>query len=421
MRLYFREEHFGAVVFHPGSGTYYELDSEDAGLLRRVLLEPGLSASPGAVRVREHVLGATGCAQEPVQLVFIQNPRAHASALSAPFKAFVNVTKRCNLFCGHCFNDSGHRSSPELELASVVRTLEQFQQHGVMKVTLAGGEPLFHPRILSILEVAGRLDIDFSLITNAIPLTPPLLDALARTENLRSITVSLDGATEPENDAVRGRGAFQRTLAGVRRLRERYDRKLALRTTVMRSNLAGLPRLPSLLKELGVQELKLNRMNPYGRATDRADLLLSDEEYRQARDQLHEQASRLGIRVEVPSFKYQVDPEGLLGLCRAGQESCEVDADGGVYPCSFSGGRFLAGNVRENDFTAILRSLQLHSINNDFCFACRGRGGTREQPVGFVPQLVRRSRPKEPDPAAPSMVAREPRNEPPYSSAKEVS
>ncbi len=386
MRLYFREEHFGAVVFNPHSGAYHELDGEDADRLQRALLKPGAHGA-------EALLGLVleGAASPPQQLVCIQNPRAFPTSLSAPLKVFLNITKRCNLFCGHCFNDSGHRSSPELDFAYVASTLERLQRYGVMKVTLAGGEPLFHARILQILDVARELDIDFSLITNAIPLTATLADAIARTPNLRSITVSLDGATEQENDAVRGRNAFQRTVAGVRLLRERYDRKLALRTTLMRSNLPGLRRMPALLQELGVQEFKLNRLNPYGRAADRTDLLLSDEEYRQARDQLLEQASRLGIRVEVPSFKYQLDPEGLLGLCRAGQETCEVDADGSVYPCSFSGGRFLAGNVQESNFAAILRNLQLHSINNAHCYACRGRGGTREKPVGFVPRLVARA------------------------------
>jgi MoaA/NifB/PqqE/SkfB family radical SAM enzyme len=273
-------------------------------------------------------------------------------------------------------------------------TLERFQHHGVMKVTLAGGEPLYHSRILQILEEVRALDIDLSLITNATLMTETVADAIAKTPNLRSVTASLDGATPEENDAVRGRGVFERTVAGVRLLRQRYDRKLTLRMTVMRSNFPSIRQMPALLGELGIQELKINRLNPYGRAAGRSDLLLSDDEYRRARDQLYENAIRFGVRMEVPSFKYQIDKDGLIGLCRAGEETCEVDADGSVFPCSFAGGRFLAGTVKDHTFTDILRNLQMHSINNDYCYSCRGRGGAGEKPIGFVPHLVQLSRPK---------------------------
>jgi MoaA/NifB/PqqE/SkfB family radical SAM enzyme len=362
MRVYLREEHFGAIAFHARDGVYQMLGAEDAQALERTGRE----------------------------LVRIRNARAIPQALSAPLKAFFNVTRRCNLLCAHCYNDSGRPGSPELELAVVARTLEGLQRHGVMKVTLAGGEPLVHRDILGILEVAGGLDIDFSLITNGLPLSGPVLDAVVRTSPLRSVTVSLDGASAAENDAVRGRGTFERAIAGLRRLRARYDRKLAVRTTVMRTNAASLVQLPRLLREIGVSELKINRVNPYGRASGRDEILLPDHEFHRLGARLVEAAGALGIRVEVPANKYQVDPDGLLGLCRAGEETCEVDADGRVFPCSFSKGRFLAGSVKTDALEDVLLSLQRHSINNPYCYACRGRGGTREKPIGFVPQMVRR-------------------------------
>jgi MoaA/NifB/PqqE/SkfB family radical SAM enzyme len=103
---------------------------------------------------------------------------------------------------------------------------------------------------------------------------------------------------------------------------------------------------------------------------------------------LAEAAAARGIRIEIPAHKYSRTPDDQIGLCRAGEETCEIDGDGEVYPCSFSFGRFSAGNVRSNSFDDIFASLQWHSINNEWCFACKGRGGKAEKVYGRPPALI---------------------------------
>ena len=118
--------------------------------------------------------------------------------------------------------------------------------------------------------------------------------------------------------------------------------------------------------------------------------LISDGEYATARRRLFDAARENGVRVETPSYKYQREENDQVGLCRAGEETFEIDGDGRVYPCSFSFGRFCAGDVRDGNFQEIFFNLQRHSINNDWCFQCKGRGGKGEKVVGFVPQLIER-------------------------------
>lgn len=392
MLLYERLEHFGAIIFNPRTARYHQLDRPAAEALQHACDHAGSPMPPpGSIPIFERIVGAFPDAAKPARLVHIENRRAHPAALSAPLKAFLNVTRRCNLSCRHCYNASGGPAAPELDLDTISATLRVLQAHGVMRVTLSGGEPLCHPDFERILEVLRDLDLDVSLITNGVALTDRMAEHITATSNLRSVTVSLDGSTAEENDAVRGQGSFERVLGGLRRLTRCYDRALAIRITLMQTNAASIVRLPALLARLGVRELKVNRMNPYGRGATRPDLMLSDDACREARNALLEVATAYGIRMEVPSHKYQVDADGLLGLCRAGEETCEIDADGNVYPCSFSSGRFLSGNIVSDAFEDILLRLQRHSINDPYCRSCRGRGGTREKPVGFIPELVVRS------------------------------
>jgi len=385
-RLYLRREYFGAILFDPRDGKYYRLDRPQR---ERLIATAAPDRPPGQLAA---ALGPIGRprdrAARTARLAVIENPTVRPDILSAPLKVFFNITKRCNLFCGHCFNDSGHAASPELDLPTLRRTLRALARRGIFKVTLAGGEPMYHPDFDALIDALADTDLAVSIVTNGICITRRRAERLAQCRNLRSITLSLDGANAYSNDFVRGEKSFERACAGARRLTGVFPGTVALRLTLMRTNCTEVADYAALAAALGIREIKVNPINPYGRAQGRGDLLLSREAYRAARQRLYEAAAARGIAVEVPAHKYQKDRDDQVGLCRAGEETCEIDGDGAVYPCSFSFGRFRAGNVRTTPFGTILQNLQHHTINNSWCYRCKGRGGKAEKVFGRVPDLV---------------------------------
>jgi len=387
--LYIRREYFGGVAYNAMTAEYFRLTESQ----RRVLLAQASSLSEDQQRTQDSALerltGSPATSSQPFEIREVSSETFHTERMSAPLKSFFNITKRCNLFCQHCYNDSGHESSPELELRYVRSTLLSLQRLGTFKVTLAGGEPLFHSRFEEVLETCESTDLCVTIVTNGICLNERRARTLGSSRNLRSITVSLDGATASDNDHVRGEGAFKNAMRGLQLLRAHYQGELCIRISLMQSNVERVEQLADLASHLGIREIKVNSVNSYGRAVGRTDLLLADEEYRKARDRLASRAQALGVRVEVPAQKYRVDEAGQLGLCRSGEETCEIDADGSVFPCSFSFGRFNAGNVRTSDFAQIIHNLQAHTINNPFCYACKGRGGAAEKVFGTVPPMIR--------------------------------
>ncbi|MFN8163939.1 MAG: radical SAM protein, partial [Solirubrobacterales bacterium] len=78
-----------------------------------------------------------------------------------------NVTRRCNLHCGHCYADSHDREYPgELSTEDGKRLLGELAQFGVPTVLFSGGEPLLRPDLLELAAHAHRLDMRTVLSTN---------------------------------------------------------------------------------------------------------------------------------------------------------------------------------------------------------------------------------------------------------------
>lgn len=381
--LYFRRESFGCVVFNPLSGIYWNLGS----LASAAFLEAAATDDPQSVLPQGLVCVLRPC--ESASWTFREVPYhgPKRSGLRVPIKAFVNITRRCNLFCRHCYNSSGEPNSPELSKEIVQRLLEQLSENGIFKVTISGGEPLFHLQSRAVLKCLVNSDISFSMISNGLCITEAVAQELGSITNLRSITISIDGSNAADNDELRGEGSFEGALRGLKILQMFFDREICVRATITSKNAAKLVDLPPLLAGLGVRHLKINRLNPYGRASGSL-MMLEHESYTAIRDRIIGKAEAEGMVAEIPAYKYQSTPDGNISLCRAGEETLEVDADGAVYPCSFSFGRFLAGNVCRESLSGILLRLQEHSINNLFCMSCRGRGGKGEKTAGYVPKLM---------------------------------
>jgi len=161
-------------------------------------------------------------------------PVLDATAQSTPRVAFRELRSvwfqitgtLCNLACRHCFNASGSRDPwlPPIGLDVVRRHLAEAEGLGVREVYLTGGEPLLHRDLFAIVESALRIAAT-TILTNGTLLTDGVADRLAALAAASAysleVRVSLDGASSPEHDAVRGGGTFVKALDAIRRLERR--------------------------------------------------------------------------------------------------------------------------------------------------------------------------------------------------------
>lgn len=129
--------------------------------------------------------------------------------------AVVNVTNRCNLSCQHCFifRDGNPNESPasvhdELSSTTILETLIGLRdRHGIVSVLWMGGEPLLRR---DLIHDGVHLFRRNTIVTNG---TIPLVDF----GPTALYVVSLDGP-EDLNDAIRGRGTYQKVMRNLSRI-----------------------------------------------------------------------------------------------------------------------------------------------------------------------------------------------------------
>lgn len=134
--------------------------------------------------------------------------------------ADLEITRRCDLGCPHCFVRQQAEPGAELDTGLVLEILDELAGYGC-HLHLTGGEPFLHPGIWTILERAVALGIrDLSINTSGTLLDCAALDRLAAVGARAELLVSLDGPPGV-HDRARGEGRAARALAVIRGARER--------------------------------------------------------------------------------------------------------------------------------------------------------------------------------------------------------
>lgn len=129
----------------------------------------------------------------------------------------------CNIECTHCFiSCSPHNRSHEMmSLAEVTRRLAEARALGVRDYYFTGGEPFMNRDMLPILEATLRQG-PATVLTNGMLLRPELCRRLRElfdgSEHSLDIRVSLDGFDRESHDAIRGKGVWDRVMAGLANL-----------------------------------------------------------------------------------------------------------------------------------------------------------------------------------------------------------
>jgi len=175
----------------------------------------------------------------------------------------------CNLACTHCFiSCSPHNHSfGFLDLETIRRALDESVALGVKEYYFTGGEPFLHRDMTAILEMTLRYG-PATVLTNGTVLQDDWLRRLRAAANASPYSlefrVSMDGSTSAANDAIRGAGAFERALHGVRQLLA-HDFLPILTVTLTNADDEGerlFDRFVRLLKENGYARPRITILPP---------------------------------------------------------------------------------------------------------------------------------------------------------------
>ncbi|MGC3999978.1 MAG: thio(seleno)oxazole modification radical SAM maturase SbtM [Anaeromyxobacter sp.] len=180
-----------------------------------------------------------------------------------------HLTQACGNACTHCYDRTARPALRRPEAALVLDDLVGFcRDRGVAAgVTFTGGDPLLHPDFLGIYADAAARGLSLTVLGN--PTSRAQLEAVAEVRRPRCWQVSLEGL-QAENDAVRGAGSFERTLAFLDELR-RLEIPAHVMLTLTRDNAHDLLPLAGALRGR-VDRFTFNRLARVGEGAALASL-----------------------------------------------------------------------------------------------------------------------------------------------------
>lgn len=329
-----------------------------------------------------------------------------------------NLTRRCNLACGHCYLDAVQRRSEtgdELARTEALRVVREVAElaPGAMLV-LTGGEPLLRKDLDDIVAEASAAGLMPVVGSNGL-----LLDK-ARAGRLREagaagVGISLDAVTPGFHDQLRGRaGAWSGAMAGMRAARD-AGLGVLMQTTLFEDNRSDLDGFADVATDVGAMALNFFFLVCTGRGVTQTDLSTSAYE-ESLREILALQSARPNLMIRSRCAPYA---RRMLGLhagetadgyaewssaCLAGRRYLRIGPLGEVTPCPYIPDA--SGSVRQqslrliwetaDDFVRLRNEMPSGKCGNcDYrvsCGGCRARAlatsrdlMAADQKCGYVP------------------------------------
>jgi MoaA/NifB/PqqE/SkfB family radical SAM enzyme len=92
---------------------------------------------------------------------------------------WLEITGRCQLFCEHCYAESGPKESHgSMTRADWIDVIDQAGALGVETVQFIGGEPTLHPDLPFMVDHAVQCRLVVEVFSNLVHVTPQLWNTL---------------------------------------------------------------------------------------------------------------------------------------------------------------------------------------------------------------------------------------------------
>jgi len=322
----------------------------------------------------------------------------------------INLTRRCNLACAHCYLDANklfQDSDNELTTEEVCNLLDEVVECGDgTMVVLTGGEPLVRRDLEDIISHGKRLGLAMVLGSNGMMLTGQRVASLKRA-GLLGVGISVDSLDADKHDDFRGQpGAWKKSMAGIDQCR-RQQLSFQIHFSVTDNNADEVPAMIDFASSSGARVLNVFFLVCTGRGSAFTDI--TGARYEQVLVRLIEAQKHhpnLIIRPRcapyVKRIAFQQDPDSLLNRlsgdegdgCIAGTRYCRITPEGGITACPYIESE--VGNIRQHSFAETWRNAEYfrrlrQPKLNGTCGDCEYQklcGGCRARPVAAGNDLM---------------------------------
>jgi MoaA/NifB/PqqE/SkfB family radical SAM enzyme len=180
----------------------------------------------------------------------------------------IEITKRCNLNCRHCFTTAGERMEEEMNLAEWKIVAKDLTEVGFDVFTISGGEPLLEiDKAWGMAKELRRLNKNTKiyLFSNGLLVNHKL--ALEIKEIFNGVMISLDGNKTSHDWLRRKEGSYEAVIKALNIFRE-TGVPVSLQSMVTEKSMEGVEELVKTAKNYGVKAIRLSHVDLFGRARD---------------------------------------------------------------------------------------------------------------------------------------------------------
>lgn len=217
----------------------------------------------------ENALNQEGITQIDVQgfkirIDELQSERIIPDFFNTPLIGQWEITRKCNLRCVFCYNNSGIKLFNELTHEKKIDVAKQIVNAKIYRMCISGGEPILCSSFWEIAKIFKEGKILCNTITNGFNINEENASLYAK--YFGAVQISLDGRNYKTHDKLRCRkGSWEKAVKACGLISENGG-KISIATVAIPENLKEIPDLIDLAYSLGALEVRIDEVKCTGRA-----------------------------------------------------------------------------------------------------------------------------------------------------------
>ena len=270
-----------------------------------------------------------------------------------------NTTKKCNLFCKHCYRDSGPdaESKNELSTDEGKKLIDEIKSAGFKILILSGGEPLLREDIFELASHASKSGLRPAIGSNGTLLTPEVAEKLIQS-GISVVSISLDSLQCEYHDRFRNvKGAWEKAVFGIKNALI-AGLRVQVNTTLTEKNFDQFDKIVDFVSNLGVQALHPFFLVPTGRGKEIEEDILKMDKYFEMIRMVMEKQENSDLELKPTCAPQFVPIAKDIGIstrfargCIAVISYCCILPNGDVHICPYLPVK--VGSVRDEPFNNI--------------------------------------------------------------------
>ncbi len=310
---------------------------------------------------------------------------------------WIHVTDTCNLSCPYCYfkarNLLDEGKATCIDYMALKKFLTTIPIKHRKRIVISGGEPFLNKDLAlfaRILKVKMKF-LSIKIITNG-TVGHNIYRQLS--PYVREIQFSLDGVRKETHENNRGKGTFEKTIAGIKQAVSSGFKNVIISFAVTERNIEELLEIPLFVKSMNVHAVHINRIIRTGKNIDAriGGFFESFDEYYKKFLQMVNDLKKDGYLIHVSnSFEMteKIKIGGKVISCGMGKNIISIVPNGDIYPCpSLHYDEYKLGSINDRIKKIISAGYVFnmeHNVENEHtaCYSCKYKyfcgGGCRAE------------------------------------------